>query len=233
VGLGTGEVVGAIHDTPEIDDEALVETHAYPAGNYFIENPGWLSGGAVVWLMSILGLSHPAELDALAQSAPPGADGVMFLPALSGAMAPRWRPAVRGCFHGLTASHGRAHMARALLEGCAFAMRDVIARLDAMGVRGDTILLLGGGAHSRVWSQMRADIAGRAAIVPRHVDTSPIGAAMLAIVASGAIANLAEAATLVGGGGETFNPDNARAAIYNDAHAAYRRLFDSLEPIFA
>ncbi len=206
VGLGTGEVVGAIHEKPVIDDEALVETHAYPAGNYFIENPGWLSGGAVVWLMSILGLSHPAELDALAQAAPPGAAGVIFLPALSGAMAPRWRPTVRGCFHGLTASHGRAHMARALLEGCAFAMRDVILRLDAMGVRGDTILLLGGGARSRVWSQIRADVAGRAAIVPRHVDTSPIGAAMLAAVAGGAIPDLADAAKLVGGGEGDVQP---------------------------
>jgi xylulokinase len=165
--------------------------------------------------------------------APPGAAGVIFLPALSGAMAPRWRPAVRGCFHGLTASHGRAHMARALLEGCAFAMRDVIDRLGTMGVRGDTILLLGGGARSRVWSQIRADVARRVAIVPRHVDTAPVGAAMLAAVASGAIADLADAASLVGGGGESFAPDPGRVAIYDGAYAAYRRLFDSLEPIFA
>ncbi len=232
VGLGTGEVVGAIHPTSMIDDAGLVETHAFPGGGYFVENPGWLSGGAVVWLMSILGLPHPARLDELAASAPPGACGVTFLPCLSGAMAPRWRPAARGCFYGLTAAHGREHMARAVLEGTAFAMRDVVDRLGEMGVGTETILLLGGGARSRLWSQIRADVAGRTVFVPRHVDTSPTGAAMLAAVASGAFASLADAAARAGSEGVAFVPDPGRKPIYEGAYAAYRRLFDTLEPIF-
>jgi xylulokinase len=230
--LGTAEVVGAVHGAATIDDSDLVETHAYPGGAYFIENPGWLSGGAVAWLSSTLGLSGPAELDRLASEAPPGAAGLTFLPALSGAMAPRWRPTARGCFYGLTAAHGRAHLARALLEGCAFAMRDVIDRLSEMGAATDSILLLGGGARSRVWAQMRADITGRPAVVPARVDTSPIGGAMLAAVASGAIADLATAAAAAEGGGATFLPDPNRRAACDDAYRAYRRLFDSLEPMF-
>ncbi len=232
VGLGTGEVVGALHPTAIIDRDGLVETHAYPGGGYFIENPGWLSGGAVVWLMSILGLSDPAQLDALAATSPPGAGGVTFLPCLSGAMAPRWQPAARGCFYGLTAAHGREHMARAVLEGTAFAMRDVIDHLDAMGVGAATILLLGGGARSRLWSRIRADIAGRQVFVPDHVDTSPLGAAMMAAVAAGAFTNLGEAAALVGREGVTLDPDRDRNAAYDEAYAAYRRLFDTLEPLF-
>jgi xylulokinase len=114
--LGTGEVVGAIHPTPVIDDHDLVETHAYPGGAYFIENPGWLSGGALVWLASLLGVAHSVDLDALAAETSPGADGVTFLPALNGAMAPRWNPSGRGCYYGLTAAHGRGHLARAMLE---------------------------------------------------------------------------------------------------------------------
>jgi len=232
VGLGTGEVIGAVHTTPLIDEGGLVETHAYPAGGYFIENPGWLGGGSVAWLMSVLGLSSPMELDNLAAAAPAGADGLIFLPALSGAMAPRWRPSARGCFYGLTAAHGRSQMARALLEGCAFAMRDVVTRLDEMGVGADPIILLGGGARSTLWSQIRADTANRKVVVPPHTDTSPIGAAMLAAVASGALPDLAAAAKLVGGTGATFLPDAGRSAIYDDVYAAYRRLFDTLEPIF-
>ncbi len=232
VGLGTGEVVGALHATALIDDAGLVETHAYPAGGFFIENPGWLSGGAVVWLMAILGLSSPAQLDELAAASPPGADGVTFLPCLSGAMAPRWRPAARGCFYGLTASHGRAHMARALLEGTAFAMRDVIDHLAALGVRTDDILLLGGGARSRLWSQIRADLMDREVFVPQHVDTSPMGAAMLAAVASGAFPCLADAAISGRHDGVTFVPDPGRKPIYDHAYAAYRTLFDALEPVF-
>ncbi|MBM3534163.1 MAG: hypothetical protein FJX60_14140 [Alphaproteobacteria bacterium] len=233
VGLGTGEVVGALHPDPLIDKDGLVETHPYPGGGFFIENPGWLGGGSVVWLMSILGLGSPSDLDSLAVSAPPGADGVIFLPCLSGAMAPRWRPKARGCFYGLTSAHGRAHMARAVLEGTAFAMRDVVVRLDAMGVTAETILLLGGGARSRLWAEIRADIAGRIVRVPRHVDTCPIGAAMLAAMASGTVASLAEAAASVGSESLIFTADPKRKAAYDDAYAAYRGLFDTLEPIFS
>jgi xylulokinase len=182
--------------------------------------------------MSILGLSHPSQLDDLAATVPPGADGVTFLPCLSGAMAPRWRPEARGCFYGLTSAHRREHMARAVLEGTAFAMRDVIDRLDTMGVATDTILLLGGGARSSFWGQIRADVAGRRVDVPRTIDACPLGAALLAAVACGDIPTLADAAALVGGGGVAITPDPSRASAYDTAYAAYRRLFDTLEPMF-
>ncbi len=232
VGLGTGEVVGALHPDPLIDEKGLVETHPYPAGGYFIENPGWLGGGSVVWLMSILGLTEPSELDDLAASAPPGSDGLVFLPCLSGAMAPRWHAGARGCFYGLTSAHGRAHMARAVLEGTAFAMRDVVERLESMGVAAETILLLGGGARSRLWAEIRADVAGRTVHVPRHVDTCPIGAAMLAGMAAGAVSSLAEASASIGDEHATFIADPRRKAVYDVAYSAYGRLFDTLEPIF-
>lgn len=124
-------------------------------------------------------------------------------------------------------------MARAVLEGTAFAMRDVVVRLDAMGVTAETILLLGGGARSRLWAEIRADIAGRIVRVPRHVDTCPIGAAMLAAMASGTVASLAEAAASVGSESLIFTADPKRKAAYDDAYAAYRGLFDTLEPIFS
>ena len=87
--------------------------------------------------------------------------------------------------------------ARALLEGCAFAMRDVADRLRDMGAEMRSLLLLGGGARSRLWAQMRADIMGLPALVPHRVDTSPIGAAVLAGVAAGLVENLRTAAELV------------------------------------
>ena len=111
---------------------------------------------------------------------PPGADGLTFIPALTGAMAPVWNAPARGCFYGLTPSTRAPHMARALLEGCAFAMRDVADRLKEMGAEIRSLLLLGGGARSRLWAQIRADIMGLPALDLHRVDTSPIGAAMLA-----------------------------------------------------
>ncbi len=231
VGLGTGEVVGALHPVPLIDSEDMVETHAYPAGGYFIENPGWLSGGAVAWLVGVLGLRNAAELDTLAAAAPAGSAGIAFLPCLSGAMAPRWRPGMRGAFHGLTAAHGREHMARALLEGTAFAMRDVVERLGRMGVATDSLLLVGGGARSRLWSQIRADVSGLEATVPEQTDTSPVGAAMLASTAAGAFATVVDAASAIGGTSAHFMPDAEAREALAGAYASYRRLFDALEPL--
>jgi xylulokinase len=231
--LGTGEVVGTVHPRPAVDASGLVETHAYPGGAYFLENPGWLSGGAVAWACDVLAIDGFGALDAEAATAPPGAEGVTFIPALTGAMAPEWNADARGCFYGLTPSHGRAHLARALLEGCAFAMRDVADRLRDMGARTRNVLLLGGGARSRVWAQMRADIMGLPALVPGRVDTSPVGAAMLAAVAAGLVEDLRAAARLVQEPVVALAPAPANRDAYENAYGRYRRLFDSLKPMFA
>ncbi len=230
--LGTAEVVGALHDLPAIDRRGLVETHGYPGGRFFIENPGWLSGGALAWFTETFRLRDVQELDAQAATAPAGAGGVTFLPALSGAMAPEWIASARGCFYGLSAAHGSAHLARAALEGCAFAMRDVLERLLEMGVAVGSILLLGGGARSMLWARIRADLTGLPVTLPQIVDTSPIGAALLAAVAAGLQPSLAAAARLVAGESRTIEPDRAQRAAYDAAYGAYRRLFSSLRPMF-
>jgi xylulokinase len=230
--LGTGEVVGTVHPCPAIDDSGLVETHAYPGGAYFLENPGWLAGGAVAWLCDLLGVDGFDALDAAAATTPPGAEGVTFLPALTGATAPAWRAEARGCVYGLTPSHGTPHLARALLEGCAFAMRDVADRLREMGAEIHSLLLLGGGARSRLWAQMRADIMGLPVLVPHRVDTSPVGAAMLAGVAAGLVENLRWAAALVQEPVAPLAPVPANRGVYEDAYGRYRRLFGSLKPMF-
>lgn len=231
--LGTGEVVGTVHPRLALDESGLIETHAYPGGAYFLENPGWLSGGALAWLCELLGVDGFGALDAAAASAPPGAEGVTFLPALTGAMAPEWNAEARACYYGLTPSHGRPHLARALLEGCAFAMRDVADRLRDMGAEIRSLLLLGGGARSRLWAQMRADLMGLPALVPHRVDTSPIGAAMLAAVAARLVADLRSAAELVQEPVAPLAPVKANREAYEKAYARYRQLFGSLKPMFS
>jgi len=219
--IGTAEVVGAVAATAVLDRigaEPMVETHVFPTGAFFIENPGWMSGGAVRWAVRMLGLPDAAALDALAATAPAGAAGVTFIPALTGAMTPVWRPDARGALHGLAAGHDRAHVARAVLEGLAFACRDVAERLVAMGLPATEVLLLGGGARSRVWSQLRADTLGLTHRVGPHADSSPIGAAMIAAVAGGLVPDLAHAAALVPPASEIYTPGPREAA-----DAAYRR----------
>jgi xylulokinase len=230
--VGTAEVVGGLAAQPVLDlsPEPMVETHAFPAGGYFVENPGWLSGGAVRWAAELLGLASDAELDALAASAPPGAAGVTFVPALAGAMTPVWRPHARGTLHGLAAGHDRSHVARAVLEGLACAARDVVVRLGELGLATREVRLLGGGAHSRVWSQIRADVIG----VPHHVaegDATPLGAAMIAAVAAGIAPDLAAIAARVPPVRATFAPDASAAGPAAETYARYRRLVDQLAPL--
>lgn len=232
--LGTAEVVGALSPVPTRDTASplpLVETHAYVNDHYFVENPGWLAGGAIEWLSRTMRVADPSELDRLASIAPPGCDGVTFIPALSGAMAPEWNAAARGCFYGLSASHGLEHLARALLEGCAFAMRDVVDRLAALDIATDSLLVLGGGANSPVWPQIRADLVGRPARVPEDVDTSPIGAAMLAAACLDGGPTLGELASTVSQTGRVVEPDGTRAAAYEDAYQRYRTLYAALAPM--
>ena len=93
-------------------------------------------GGARLWLSgTVLGTSQ-AEVFDLPAKVPAGSDGVLFLPTLCGATAPRWNDRIRGVFAGLSLNHDRGHLARAVLEGCAFALRDIVQRLDEMGLGG-------------------------------------------------------------------------------------------------
>ena len=129
-------------------------------------------------------------------------------------------------------SHGLAHLARALLEGLAFAMRDVLDRVKALGVDARELLITGGGAKSALWRQIRADLSGLSASMPVHADTSPIGAALLAAKASGVIGNLHEAASCANGVRETIAPIAANREPYEEAYGRYRLVFESLKPMY-
>jgi xylulokinase len=231
--LGTAEVVGALSERAVLDERALVETHAYPGGRYFIENPGWLSGGAMRWLCDLFGWNDFETMTAAAAEVGPGADDVLFLPALSGAMAPEWNADARGAFYGLTAAHGRGHMARALLEGCAFAMRDVIEALERLGVASRDILLTGGGARSKLWAEIRADVAQRPVAIVDNVDSCPLGAAMMAAVAGGVVPDLECARTSITGQRQMVQPKREHRAVYDRAYVRYRLLFDALKPMYS
>ena len=159
---GTAEPVAVPADEAVVDDERLVETHAHavPTACLLVENPGFVSGGSTRWLAETQRISAGRGLRRSPPEAPPGADGVLFLPALSGSMAPRWNDRMRGAFAGLAMNHGGEHLARAVLEGCTFALRDIVDRFGALGLGGDEIRVVGGGARSPLWLQIKADVTG-------------------------------------------------------------------------
>jgi xylulokinase len=232
---GTAEPVTVVTDNFVLDYEGLVETHAHAiAGFYLVENPGFVSGGSTLWLsQSVLHISQ-GEFFELAVSAPAGSDGVLFLPALSGAMTPRWNARMRGAFAGLSMSHPSNTMARAVLEGCAFALRDVVDRFAQLGLGGEEIRVVGGGAQSELWMQIKADVTGRPVHRVLVKEATATGAALLAGVAAGTFTDLSDAVTrTVTLADEPYHPDPQRVSLYDNAYGQYRALFDGVEGALA
>ncbi|MBV9334817.1 MAG: hypothetical protein JO262_16730 [Solirubrobacterales bacterium] len=227
---GTAEPVAVPSSDFVLDDLRLVETHAHAVADMLlIENPGFVSGGSTNWWARAQSLPH-SEVFAQAALAPPGSEGALFLPTLSGATAPRWNDRMRGSFAGLGLHHTRAHMTRAILEGCAFALRDIVDRFEAMGLGGDELRVVGGGARSSLWLQIKADVTGRPVRAVRGDHATSAGAAMLAGVAAGWFADLDEAAAqVVRLAKEPVRPRASTAEVYEEGYRAYRRLFDGVE----
>lgn len=231
--VGTAEVVGAVDERPILDPTALVETHGFPGGRYLIENPGWLSGGAMRWLRDLFGVADWAALDRLAAAVPIGADGVTALPTLSGAMTPEWLAEARGAIYGLAPAHGPGHLVRAVQEGAAFAMADVIDRLTELGVATERVRLVGGGARSALWARIRAAVADRPVDVVDVEHAAAQGAVACAAVAAGRVGSLAEAADRLAKVRRTILPEPAEVAAYRPARARARALFAALRPIMS
>jgi|HubBroStandDraft_3_1064219.scaffolds.fasta_scaffold45553_2 xylulokinase len=232
---GTAEPVAVTAPSPVFDDEHVVETHAHAiTGLLLVENPGFVSGGCTLWCAaSVLGIDQAALFD-LAARAPAGADGVLFVPALSGATVPRWNDRMRGTFAGLGMNHGRSHLARAVIEGCSFALRDVLGRLDALGLAGQEIRIVGGGARSELWLQIKADVTGRAVRPVRASEPTALGAAILAGLAAGTFRDAADAvARTVTPSARCYEPDERTRPVYEERYAQYRALYDGVEKALA
>jgi xylulokinase len=230
---GTAEPVAVPSRELVLDELRLVETHAHAVdGMLLIENPGFVSGGSTSWWAGAQGIPQ-GDVFAQAALAPPGSEGALFLPTLSGSTSPRWNDRMRGCFAGIGLHHELAHMSRAILEGCSFALRDIVDRFAEMGLGDEEIRVVGGGARSALWLQIKADVTDRPVRVVSG-ETTSAGAAMLAGVASGFFADLPEAAArMVRIADQPVLPRPETRECYEDAYRAYRRLYDGVEHALA
>jgi xylulokinase len=232
---GTAEPVTVASRKLVLDPEALVETHAHALADlYLVENPGFVSGGSTKWLAdNVLGVGQAALFE-LAAQAPPASEGVLFVPALSGAMTPTWNSQMRGVFAGLAMPHTSHTLARAVLEGCAFALRDITDRFATLGLGGDEIRVVGGGAASETWMQIKADVTGRPVRRVLVKEATALGAALLAGVAAGTFTGLAEGVSrTVAVADEPFLADPSTRALYDAAYGRYRALYDAVEGTLA
>jgi xylulokinase len=243
--VGTAEPVCAASAEPREDPTMLVECHPHADPDaWLLENPGFVSGGNLRWWRDQFApIERGAEEEGLgdaydllsrqAERIEPGAEGLVFLPAMQGAMAPEWNGSARGVFYGLTLAHTRAHMTRAVLEGSAFGLRDILEAMIAAGLDVRQLTLVGGGAKGPLWRQIKADVTGLPVRVPVNVETTATGAAILAAVAAGLHGSVADAVdAFVAFQPDEHEPNAELRVIYDDAYRRYREVYSALRPVF-
>jgi xylulokinase len=231
---GTAEPVCAASPQAAFDPTRLVETHCHADPElWLLENPGFVSGGNLRWFRDQFAKGETyAALDLEAARVPPGAEALTFLPSLMGAMAPTWNESARGTYAGFTLAHTRGHFVRALLEGSAYAVRDITTQMKIAGIELRELRVVGGGAKSRLWNQIKADVTGLQVNVPEITETTALGAAFLALVGIGAYASLSEASDHIVKIRECLDPDPAMQSIYTEAYERYRQTYFATLPVF-
>jgi sugar (pentulose or hexulose) kinase len=176
----------------------------------------------------------PGDLEAMATSAPPGSGGLIFLPYLNGERAPIWDADARGVFFGLNSAHRHAHFARAVMEGVAFSLRQVLARVEtAAGATIERVHASGGPARLALWNQIKADVLGRPLAIPRETHAACLGAAMLAAIGSGWYAGAGAAAEAMVQLASEVAPNPANFGRYDDLFAVYANLYPQLRGAYA
>ncbi len=193
------------------------------------------TGKALDWLVGeALGGTTPlAELLAEAATVPAGAGGLLFLPYLAGERWPLHDPATRGAFVGLTLRHRRAHLVRAVLEAAAFALRHVAAPAVAAGLPFTELRVTGGTAASGLWNQVKADVLGVEVVVPRVAEASVAGAAILAAVGVGLVADERAGIAALVHVAARLAPDPAARAVYDRLAPEYEELHVRLAAVNA
>jgi len=172
------------------------------------------------------------ELLAEAAESPAGARGLYWLPYLMGERTPHLDAAARGGWIGLTAKHTRADLIRALIEGVAYSQKDGLDLVAALGVNAASVRASGGGARSRLWRQILADVFGTPVVTMASEEGSALGAAMLGMVATGEYSSVEEACRAMVREHDIMEPRPEEAKVYAGGHAVYRSLYPALKPLF-
>jgi xylulokinase len=239
--IGTSGVVFAATARPALDKGGRVHTfcHGIP-GRWHVMGVTQAAGLSLRWFRDQFGVRGAAAddqrdpyelLSQEAAAAPPGSDGVLWAPYLMGERTPHLDPEARAALVGLTASHTRAHVIRAILEGVAFSLRDTLTIFAEMDVPVDTIRLGGGGARGRLWRQIQADIYGREVEILAAEEGAAYGAALLAGVGAGAWSSVDEACARAVRVATRVEPDTKSAALLNERYLAYRALYPALRSV--
>jgi xylulokinase len=237
VTLGTSGVVFAATETPALDRKGRIHTfcHAIP-GRWHVMGVTQAAGLSLRWLrdQQQAGQDDDAyrRMTEEAGKIAPGAEGVLWAPYLMGERTPHADPDVRAALLGLAASHTRAHVVRAILEGVAFSQRDSFGIFGELGVPVKKVIVGGGGARSPVWRQIQADVYGHPVETVAAEEGAAYGAAILAGVGAGFWPSVDEACDAIVKSSGVTTPNPAASAVMTRQYEAYQRVYPALRAVY-
>jgi len=235
--VGSSSWISFVSRDPLHDPQQRTFTFAHLDPEYvFPTGTMQCAGGSYDWLERILrGTAEESlyrALDAAASEVEPGAQGLLFLPYLIGERSPHWNPKARAAFVGLAMTHGRAEMARAVMEGVAFNLRLILDAFRDQGAAITALRLIGGGARSHVWRQILADVLNVPILRPKLlVEATSLGAAIAGGVGVGLYSDYTVADQLIAVE-EGEEPAPAAVARYEELYALFQASYQALVPVY-
>jgi xylulokinase len=246
--IGTSGVVFAATDRPALDPQGRLHTfcHAIP-GRWHVMGVTQAAGLSLRWFRDRFGVATDAKAglqnnagrdpyDVLAEeasSAPAGSEGAFWAPYLMGERTPHLDPNARAALLGLTASHTRGHIIRAVMEGVAYSLKDTFTIFDEMQIPVSSIRLGGGGARSPLWRQIQADVYGHEVEIVAAEEGAAYGAAILAGTGIGAWSSVDEACDRVVRVATRIPVDPAASKTMQQSYRTYRKIYPALHQIFS
>ena len=238
--IGTSGVVFAATDRPALDPHGRLHTfcHAIP-GRWHVMGVTQAAGLSLRWFRDTFGAAVGASggrdpyeyLSEEAAQAPAGAEGLLWAPYLMGERTPHLDPNARGALVGITPSHHRGHVIRAILEGVAFSLKDSFSIFDEMQVPVTKIRLGGGGARSPLWRQIQADVYAHDVELVAAEEGAAYGAAILAAVGAKEFAGVDEACDAVIRVAKVVTTDMDASLLLQARYATFRKLYPALRSL--
>jgi len=237
--LGTSGVVMAKTDDVKLDFENRgLHSFCYSMpGKWFLMGCTLAAGGSYQWLREAFSVIKPnmsfSDMNKLAESVPPGSEGLLFLPYLIGERTPHSDPMARGVFVGLSYRHTAAHLIRAVIEGVAFSQKDSVEILKSFSLTGKTLIVSGGAAKSPLWCQVLADVTGIPTQTTNIEDPASSGAAFIAGVGSRLFRSFEEVCERFIRKLASFEPTLEEVKKrYDEKYIAYQKAYQGLKEVF-
>ncbi len=212
-----------VKDIPKYVENSIIPCHYNYDGKYALVLWTSVAGMAFKWFKNNF-CEQFEDFDALTSIAaeiPPGADGLTMLPHLCGSTMPKYNPDAKGAFYGITLEHTRAHFARAIMEAISCMLK---SNLDYININPTEIRIMGGGAKSSLWNQIKADMTGKTLTTLKNKETACLGSAILAGVGYGAFESVEKACTMI----KTDRVFNPTGTDYSFVYENYCKLDDTL-----